>query len=197
MKEFEFQSIELSRWNATHSSIVGVVVVGVVKELCSDHDAGDEQTMNIEGCEEEAGVLLNDAIQIDDCEHKAFRAAIRVFHKSLQIGLNRDGRRAKCMKDRQLRRVQRHLVIALGDLAKHTRESGNKLLDIKFIWIRGDLALLVLVVIILAMTLVVRAGMFRRCSCIGDGGGSGGLYLSSSRSCCCRCCRLVMGMNRC
>lgn len=90
VKELELQDVQFRRGDATNSSIIGVVIVGVVKEFGSDHDTSDQQAMDIEGREKEAGIFLNDAIQIDDGQDEAFRAAVGIFHEPFQIGLDCD-----------------------------------------------------------------------------------------------------------
>lgn len=156
VKELELQEIEFSGGDSANASIIGIIVVGVVKELCSDHDASDEQAMDIERGEEEAGILLNDAIQIDDGQDEALRAAVGILHEPFQIGLDRDGRRTTCVEHSQLGRVQRGLVIALSDLAQHTREGRHKLLDIQFIRIGKSRDCLIDNMILLLLLLLLR-----------------------------------------
>lgn len=60
----------------------------VIQELCSNHDTGDKQAMNIEGIDGQGGLPLNEPIKINIRNNETSRATICILENSFKIALN-------------------------------------------------------------------------------------------------------------
>lgn len=90
-EELELERVQLCCGYTSNSGIVCVVVIRIVKELGSDHDGRDEETVDVERGEQKTRVLLDDAIEVDYRKHKTLGAAVSILDKPFEVGLDRNG----------------------------------------------------------------------------------------------------------
>jgi len=81
-QELHLKEVDLAARNTAHLGKVGIVKILVIEELCSQHDAGNEKAMDVEGIDNEAGIALDDAIDVDQSKHETLATARGVVGNS-------------------------------------------------------------------------------------------------------------------
>jgi len=93
-QKLDFQGVHLQRRNATHTRVIRVVKVLIIKEFGGQHHTCDQQAVNVERVDHECRILLDDAVNVYEGKHKALSTAQRILRSSVQIVGNRDRRRS-------------------------------------------------------------------------------------------------------
>lgn len=57
----------------------------IVENFGGDHDAGDEEAVDVERDDERVGVAVDEAVYVDERHHEARRAAARVLVDPLHV----------------------------------------------------------------------------------------------------------------
>ena len=82
-EEINFESIHLRDENTSNLGVVCVVIVGIVEKLGSQQNRGNYYSMNIEFSEKKV-VPLNQSINVNEGENKAFVRARRILENSVK-----------------------------------------------------------------------------------------------------------------
>jgi len=91
-QEFDLQRVHFVARHTPHLAKVCVVVVLVVIEFRGQHHPSDQQSMNVERTHDEAGIVLDDAVDIDQCEDEALPTARGLLGDPQQIVFDRNRR---------------------------------------------------------------------------------------------------------
>lgn len=71
-KEFHFQIVHFIARNTTNLGVICIIEVLIIEELCSKHDACDQQTVYIQGVDSETWIRLDYSVNVDQGEHETF-----------------------------------------------------------------------------------------------------------------------------
>jgi len=98
--------------------VVGIVIVEIIEELCCNHNAGDEQPMNVQRVDDKCLIPLDDAINVDESYYEAVRATGGILENPFQIFLDTDARRLESVKHRDVSGIERKLIISENELVQ-------------------------------------------------------------------------------
>lgn len=100
-QEVHLKKVHLCCADPSNSSIIGIVVIYVIHELCRDQDAGDEQAVDIEGIDGQQWLRLSEAVEVDVGNDEARGAAICVLEDPLEVAVDCNGGCGEAVEKRQ------------------------------------------------------------------------------------------------
>ena len=80
-KEVHFEAVDLRNQHSTNFGVVGVVVIGIIKEFRRQQHSANDNTMDIQFCQEKV-VALNQSINIYQSQDEALVRTRRVLVNS-------------------------------------------------------------------------------------------------------------------
>ena len=80
------------------------IYVHVVHELGGEHDAGDEQAVDVEGVDGQRGLSAGEAVEVSVGHNEARRAAVGVLEDPPQVAVDGDRRPRQPLECRRRRR---------------------------------------------------------------------------------------------
>lgn len=98
----------------------------VVQELGGDHDAGDEQAVDVEGVERERRLPLREPLEVDVGDHEAGGAAVGVLEDPLQVAPDRDGGPRQAVEDRDPLGLLVDLAVQVVGLRRLLQQRGEE-----------------------------------------------------------------------
>ena len=122
LQEHHLEVVQLLRLNAANLGIEAVHTEGVVEELDRDHDTGDDNAVNGERVHRDFPTL-NQTIDIDEREDKAFCTTVRVLQNPFKIVVNRNGRLAESREWSDLGNRD-ELILLPDDISEDTGQDG-------------------------------------------------------------------------
>jgi len=129
-QKLQLEVVDFMAGYSANLGIICVVVIDVIIELGSQHNAGDQQSVDVEGRNHKGFVALDDRIHIYESDDVAFAAASCIAFYPLEVLPEANGRWLDSVKDshigrRPCRILLQHLVVASDHLGQNACDNGH------------------------------------------------------------------------
>lgn len=95
----------------------------IIHELCGDHDAGDEEAVDVKGVDGQGGLAVGEAVEVNVGDDEAGGAAIGVLEDPLEVALDGDAGAGEAVEDGDLLRLKLGgEIVGVGDSLEERRE---------------------------------------------------------------------------
>lgn len=97
-EEFDFEATEFCGGDASNFGVVSEGVVFIVEEFRGGDDGSEDEAVGVHGIEVKVGLLLRDAVEVDQRRHETVRRTRCVVENTIQVGTKLDRRHTCSVK---------------------------------------------------------------------------------------------------